>query len=245
MAKTKTTGRAANQKESPKSGTPSGSKREEAQGSGADAVASALGQGDLGTATTAAADQVQEKATSLGDQIRQQANDQVATQMDRAASGLEMVAGLLRQAGQQVGEQDQTAFAGSINGMADRVEQWSESLKNQDASQLADETKQFARREPALFVGGALALGFLGVRFFKSSPEQQHTDGDQSASGESALPPAPMEQDVVDDAFFAGTAADYPEASVLDETSLLDVELADLAEGSLPLNNDSTSLEDR
>ena len=42
-------------------------------------------------------------------------------------------------------------------------------LREQDLEQLMNTTAQFARRQPALFLGAAFALGFAATRFIKSS----------------------------------------------------------------------------
>ncbi len=204
---------------------------------------SELGEGDLSSAASEAAEKVQETVSGLGDQVRQQATDQVTTQKERVAGGLETVAQLLRQAGQQVREQDQAPVAGSIDGVADRVEQWSDSIRMQDVSQLVDETKQLARRQPALFVGGALALGFLGVRFFKSSPQGNTTTTGQTAPDGSALSSSntslTRDADAARDAFFAETP---PESG---DTTTLHEEAAEPEDISLPSNRSTASAENR
>src|SRR5690606_33979901 len=42
-------------------------------------------------------------------------------------------------------------------------------LDNQDVAELVDNAEDLARRQPAVFVGGAFALGVLGGRFLRSS----------------------------------------------------------------------------
>lgn len=169
-------GNAAGQSSS-RSGNPS------SQGGNSQSGNSTKQNSGLHAAADEAAGQVQHMASGLGDQVRQQATAQVTNQKERAASGLEMGVQLLRQASEQVREQDQAPIAGSIDGVANRVEQWSETLKSQDVSQLLDEARQVARAQPALFVGGALALGFLGVRFLKSSPQEDSAKTPQSRAG--------------------------------------------------------------
>ena len=144
------------------------------------AGAAPSGTGDAGAAAAAVVDQVQEvagqvqeQAGRLLDQARQQLTTQVTSQKDRAASGLETVVQVLRQTGQQVREQDQGAVAQYVEGAADQLERFSGQLRTQDVSQLVDATERFARRQPALFVGGALAAGFLATRFLLSSRPQQ------------------------------------------------------------------------
>ena len=138
---------------------------------------------DLGSTAAQAADQVQQTVSGLRAQFQHQATDQLTLQKERAAGGLELMTQVLHQASQQVREQDQAPLATSIEGVAQRVEHWTETLRATDVEQLVDETKQLAGRQPALFVGGALALGFVGVRFLRSSAQQDAADQAAPASG--------------------------------------------------------------
>jgi hypothetical protein len=52
---------------------------------------------------------------------------------------------------------------------ADQVDNLAAFLNNRDVGDLLQEVEGFARRQPAVFVGGAFALGVLGARFLKSS----------------------------------------------------------------------------
>jgi hypothetical protein len=42
--------------------------------------------------------------------------------------------------------------------------------------------EDFARRQPALFIGGAFMLGLLGARFLKSSAQTDPSQGIECAS---------------------------------------------------------------
>ena len=52
---------------------------------------------------------------------------------------------------------------------ADAFDRVAEHLRQNDMKALLRETQAFARREPGLVIGGALALGFALTRFLKSS----------------------------------------------------------------------------
>jgi hypothetical protein len=54
---------------------------------------------------------------------------------------------------------------------AHQVEQFSRTLKERDVEQLYGEAEAFARRQPGVFLGGAVVLGFLAARFLKSSAQ--------------------------------------------------------------------------
>jgi hypothetical protein len=125
--------------------------------------------------------QVQDAVAGLGDQVKQQASNQLLSRLETVADGLDMAVKLLRTAGDQVREQDKSGVADSVVGMADRLEGWSTSLREQDVDKLMEEARQVAQRQPALFVGGAVALGFLGARLLKSPPKQQDQSSGQAS----------------------------------------------------------------
>lgn len=64
---------------------------------------------------------------------------------------------------------------------ANRVEQLADYVQNTSPGEMTDRVEQFARREPALFLGGAFAVGFLGARFLKSSRRDQERERWQGA----------------------------------------------------------------
>jgi hypothetical protein len=66
-------------------------------------------------------------------------------------------------------DQDEGPIADYIDTAASQVEQFATMLRDQDFEQLMTTTAQFARRQPALFLGAAFALGFAATRFIKSS----------------------------------------------------------------------------
>jgi uncharacterized protein YjbJ (UPF0337 family) len=115
------------------------------------------------------ADQAQHAAGQVVDQARQQVSSRLVDQKDRAAEGLTGVAHALRQTSQQLREQDQQAVTGYIESAASQVERISNYLKQNDLGGLIDDVENFARRQPALFLGGTFVLGLLGARFLKSS----------------------------------------------------------------------------
>lgn len=149
---------------------------------------------DVGAAAAEAGHQVQEQVGNLTGQVRKQATDQIASQKERVADTLDTVALLLREAGEHATKDDKAMLAGYADKASGQVTHWSEKLRDQDVTQLVEETKQLARRQPLLFFSGALAAGFVGSRFFRSSTQQaEHakesdssTGGGDSASNESS-----------------------------------------------------------
>lgn len=140
---------------------------------------------DVGAAAAEAGHQVQEQVGNLTGQVRQQATDQIASQKERVADTLDTVALLLHEAGEHATKEDKAMIAGYADKASGQVTHWSEKLRDQDVTQLLEETKQLARRQPLLFFSGALAAGFIGSRFFRSSTQQaeQAKESDSSTGG--------------------------------------------------------------
>ncbi len=115
-------------------------------------------------------DQAQEKVGEVADKVKEQASSQATTQKDRAAEGLGSVADAIRQTGDQLRQNDKVApVAQYTDQLAMGIESVSNFIKNRSVSDIVREVENFARREPALFLGGALTLGLLGGRFLRSS----------------------------------------------------------------------------
>jgi hypothetical protein len=103
-----------------------------------------------------------------------QAGDKVASRLDseknRAAEGLGSVAQALRQTSDSLREQNQGGgFEGYIASAADQVERFSGYLRSTDTRDMVRRVEQFAREQPAVFLGSAFMLGLLAARFLRSS----------------------------------------------------------------------------
>jgi ABC-type transporter Mla subunit MlaD len=114
-------------------------------------------------------EQAQETAGQVAEQAKQQALTQLGTQKEHAAGSLDAVAQALRQSGDQLREKQQEPLAHLAGTAAERVEQFSSYLRHTDVSDMLRDVEQFARRQPAAFLGGAFTLGVLAARFLKSS----------------------------------------------------------------------------
>lgn len=113
---------------------------------------------------------VAEKAKQTAGNVAHAAREQVMTkateEKQRAASGLGGVAQALRSTGQSADNDYLQEYASRA---ADGIEQVTDYFRDKSVGEIVDDVERFARREPALFLGGAFALGLLGARFLKSS----------------------------------------------------------------------------
>ncbi|MES2522106.1 MAG: hypothetical protein V4617_05345 [Gemmatimonadota bacterium] len=128
--------------------------------SGMNAGGTGTGEGVAGT------------ARNLANQAQQKAAEQVRTSVDkgrtRAADTLQQVARTLMQQDEQ-GDNPASPY---MNKAGEQVQRFADYLQNADMRQMMTGAEQFARRQPAVFLGGAFALGVIAARFFKSTPDR-------------------------------------------------------------------------
>ena len=111
--------------------------------------------------------------TGLIDKMKSSATSQLGAQKDRATDGIGSVAQAVRQSTQQLRDQQHETIAQYVEQAADQLERFATRLKQQNVGDLLNEAQDLARRRPALFIGGAFALGLLGARFIKSSGQNR------------------------------------------------------------------------
>ena len=122
-------------------------------------------------------EQVQHTATDLKEQVATQVTGTMAHQKDAASDNLNTVAHAFRQTGAHLRDSDQAGIAGYVDRAAGQVEHFAGYLGKRDPREIAQDAELFARREPALFLGGALALGLFAARFLKSSGQAAQRGG--------------------------------------------------------------------
>jgi len=115
----------------------------------------------------------QEKAAPVIDKAKDQVRTQITTQKERATGSLESVASVLHQTSQHLQDQGQGAVGEYADTAAQQIERLSQYLRDRDVDQMVMEVEGFARRQPALFLGGAFVLGVALARFLKSSSPRQ------------------------------------------------------------------------
>jgi len=123
------------------------------------------------------AGQVKDQAIQLKDKVAATATGKLEDQKTQAVSSIGNVADAIRQTGQQLRSNDQEAIAQYIDRAAEQIDQFTGYLRGRDMRQLVGDVESFARREPALFLGGAFVLGLFGARFLKSSGQASGAQG--------------------------------------------------------------------
>lgn len=143
---------------------------------------------------------IKQTGTEIIGQVREKATGVLDEQKANITSGLTSVADSLRQVGDNLRGADEQNAVGKFTAqygdeIARRIESVSDYLDNADLKDITRDVERLARRQPALFVGGAFVLGLLAVRFLKSSSPKQisknrgrgsqtgnHTNGENSSN---------------------------------------------------------------
>ena len=123
------------------------------------------------------------RSTGMVDRVKDTAAAQLSSQKTRATDTLGSVAAAIRQSSQPLRDNNQAMLADYAGKAADQLEQFSARLRERDLTELMDDAKRFARRQPALFVGIAFAAGAIAARFLKSSPDGQRRFRSSQARG--------------------------------------------------------------
>ena len=118
--------------------------------------------------------QAKDTAGQAFEKVSEKATTQIGEQKDNLAKGLSSVADNIRQMGENLrGGEEETPIANITakygDSLAKQVEQVSTYLEQKDLRDVLKDVEGFARRNPAVFIGGAFALGILAARFLKSS----------------------------------------------------------------------------
>ncbi|MEO5894080.1 MAG: hypothetical protein ABIS06_00085 [Vicinamibacterales bacterium] len=121
------------------------------------------------TGTASGAGNNQSGTAGIAGRVREQATAQLSKQKDRATEGLGSVADAVRGTTEQLRNNQHDKVAQFAEQAAQQIDRLSERLRNKDVTELLDDAQELARRKPAMFIGGAFALGLLGARFMKSS----------------------------------------------------------------------------
>lgn len=104
-------------------------------------------------------------------------------QREVAAERMHEVADALRSTARDLDDRDHTTSRLTL-GAADGVDTLAQTIRQRDVKALLCDAQDFARRSPAVFVGGAVTAGFMLARFLKSSSEREHREGAPVGDGD-------------------------------------------------------------
>lgn len=131
---------------------------------------------DLTDGVTRAA---KDSASQLGEAALDMANtakDKVQAQVrQRKSIGADYIASLAQATGRAANEfeADVPQAAHYIRQASEQIQNVADTVRERDVRELVGEVQGFARRQPTLFFGGAVVLGFAALRFLKSTTPKE------------------------------------------------------------------------
>lgn len=156
--------------------------------------------GRAGDRTREAGERAAGAARDTAETARRQAEHQAEGQMSEAANSLHQTAERLHKAAEDLSAQEGWLKT-ALHRAADSCDGASDYLSGRRLGQVAEDARHMARRNPAAFLGGAAALGFVLARIGRSTVEEgarmagqppAGPDGDRSARGYHGGRPAPQ-----------------------------------------------------
>jgi len=130
-----------------------------------------------------------DNAAQLDDTAREFANtskDKVGEAFSQRKSiGAEYIGTIAHATGQaaQAFENDLPQAAQYIRQASEQIQNVADRVRESDVRELVGEVQEFARRQPTLFFGGAVILGFAALRFLKSEPPKASAAFDARREG--------------------------------------------------------------
>jgi uncharacterized protein YjbJ (UPF0337 family) len=119
------------------------------------------------------AGRLKDKAAQAAEEIKARGKDKLETGKKTAARGIEQLAGVLDEATGSLERSEQQSLAGYAQELAGSVRSFANNLRDRSVDDLIGETQTLARRNPALFFFGSVAVGIALSRFLKASGEHE------------------------------------------------------------------------
>jgi hypothetical protein len=130
-----------------------------------------------------------EKATNVAHDVRRELETQGDTQAKRAASALHDV-------GSQLSDMANAGQPGPVTDvtrqLADKSRQVASRLEEGGIQAVGDDLRQFARRQPGLFLAAAGVAGFVVTRILRNAQSNGNPTGQTAAPSRGASSPTPV-----------------------------------------------------
>lgn len=123
-----------------------------------------------------AREKVQHEAHRAAEEARERGKSFFESQKRLAAEEVEGMANALRQTAHQLEDQHQESIANYTSRAAESLDSISKAIRDKDLNSLVRQAEDFGRRQPGIFLGSAVAVGFFLARFLKSSAERRETE---------------------------------------------------------------------
>ena len=103
--------------------------------------------------------------------VKERVTTRVDEQKNRAADGLGGIADVFRNASNELRNENET-LASYVDMASDQMKRFADQIRQKGVADMLDDVHAFARRRPALFIGGAFLVGLGIARFLKASSDR-------------------------------------------------------------------------
>jgi len=129
---------------------------------------------------------VKQEAASFAATAQDKATEQVEKHKETATETLGAFADAIRQAGEQLSQNDQSTAGHMVSQAAKGLETFTRSLEGKRPEELVEAVREFGRRNPTVIIAGSVLVGVALARFFKASAENEPQSAGSGAEGQSA-----------------------------------------------------------
>lgn len=136
------------------------------------------------TATDVKAD-VRSTASEAVGATQRKVSETVTAKRDTIASEMEGLAHAADVAAEDLQGHQQTALSEYVTQFASSISDLANNLRHKSIDELIHEAEGIARRNPALFIGGSIAIGLGLARFAKASSHRSASESEHQYSQES------------------------------------------------------------
>lgn len=113
---------------------------------------------------------VGKEARAVMGRVTEQLSETAEAGVDRGADALGSLVRAMQAAGKEV-TAESPGLANSIDEAASHVEAFADTIRGRTVSELASSAAELAKRNPTVFLAGAIAAGFAVSRFVRSSAQ--------------------------------------------------------------------------
>jgi ElaB/YqjD/DUF883 family membrane-anchored ribosome-binding protein len=138
-------------------------------------------------------DQAKDTASSLASDAQQRFHGYMDQQVAAGADLASRVAGVIKTAADEL-DRSSPALGVMVRSAGERVQDLSQQFRYKTADEVLNDTRDFARRKPALVFGAAAALGFVAYRVLNAgmnqsaAPDHRYGEADDWRRHHSSVP---------------------------------------------------------
>jgi ElaB/YqjD/DUF883 family membrane-anchored ribosome-binding protein len=152
----------------------------------------------VGDTASGIMDKAKETASGTYDAVASQATTKIEAQKGELSTGLKTLADTFRRTGNDLKANPQSTSLTDLTARytgtaAKQIDKVADYFQRKNLRAMMHDTEDFARRNPAIFLGAAFGIGLLAARFLKSSPPS--TTSVRSQNPSTGLPTAPPSTD--------------------------------------------------